>query len=110
MVILGWILDKPLPLLFDPFESMVRFYGPLDSPVFMMYAKVLYISGKGALYECATGIAHSRSQCHDPRCRRRKVQLAGRRNTHMSVFTLSFVCGFSAAINMGFGGQVFTLI
>ncbi|KAH9031068.1 Sodium/calcium exchanger protein-domain-containing protein [Lactarius hengduanensis] len=25
MVILGWILDKPLPLLFDPFESIVRF-------------------------------------------------------------------------------------
>ncbi|KAH8994882.1 Sodium/calcium exchanger protein-domain-containing protein [Lactarius akahatsu] len=24
MVILGWILDKPLPLLFDPFESIVR--------------------------------------------------------------------------------------
>lgn len=23
MVILGWILDKPLPLLFDPFESIV---------------------------------------------------------------------------------------
>jgi hypothetical protein len=32
MVILGWILDKPLPLLFDPFESIVRFrlaYHPL---------------------------------------------------------------------------------
>ncbi len=26
MVILGWILDKPLPLLFDPFESVVCFY------------------------------------------------------------------------------------
>ena len=26
MVILGWILDKPLPLLFDPFESIVRFH------------------------------------------------------------------------------------
>lgn len=25
MVILGWILDKPLPLLFDPFESMVLY-------------------------------------------------------------------------------------
>ena len=25
MVILGWALDKPLPLLFDPFESIVRF-------------------------------------------------------------------------------------
>ena len=24
MVILGWILDKPLALLFDPFESVVR--------------------------------------------------------------------------------------
>lgn len=23
MVILGWILDKPLALLFDPFESVV---------------------------------------------------------------------------------------
>lgn len=23
MVILGWILDKPLSLLFDPFESIV---------------------------------------------------------------------------------------
>ena len=56
------------------------------------------------------GIAHSRSQRHDARCRRWKVQLAGRRNTHMSVFTLSFVCGFSTAVNMGFGGQVFTLI
>jgi hypothetical protein len=55
MVILGWILDKPLPLLFDPFESMVRFYDPLDGFVFMMYAKALYISGKGALYGCATG-------------------------------------------------------
>ena len=55
MVILGWILDKPLPLLFDPFESMVGFYDPFDGFVFMMYAKVLYISGKGALYGCATG-------------------------------------------------------
>ncbi|KAI9440037.1 Sodium/calcium exchanger protein-domain-containing protein [Lactarius indigo] len=25
MVILGWILDKPLPLLFDPFESIVLY-------------------------------------------------------------------------------------
>ena len=55
MVILGWILDKPLPLLFDPFESMVRFYDSLDRFVFMMCAKVLYISGKGVLYGCATG-------------------------------------------------------
>jgi hypothetical protein len=55
MVILGWILDKPLPLLFDPFESMVCFYDHLDGFAFMMYAKVLYISGKGALYGCATG-------------------------------------------------------
>jgi hypothetical protein len=56
------------------------------------------------------GIAHSRSQCHDPRCRRWKVQLAGRRHTHMSVFMLSFICGFSTIINIGFDGQVFTLI
>ena len=55
MVILGWILDKPLPLLFDPFESMVRFYDLLVRIVFIMYAKVLYISGKGALYGSATG-------------------------------------------------------
>lgn len=110
MVILGWILDKPLPLLFDPFESMVRFYDPLDGCVFMMYAKVLYISGKGALYGCARGIAHSRSQRHDLRCRRWEVQLAGRRNTHMSVFILSCVCGFSIATNMCYDGQVFTLI
>ena len=46
MVILGWILDKPLPLLFDPFESMVRFYDLIDGVIFMMDAKVLYISGK----------------------------------------------------------------
>jgi len=25
MVILGWILDKPLPLLFDPFESIALY-------------------------------------------------------------------------------------
>ena len=29
MVILGWIFDKPLPLLFDPFESIVSYHGPL---------------------------------------------------------------------------------
>ena len=112
MVILGWILDKPLPLLFDPFESIVRFYNPLDGLVLMMYAKVLYISGKGALFGCATGYSlqpHC-SQRHDQRCRRWKVQLAGRRDTHMSVFILSFVCGFSTATYMGFDGQVFTLI
>jgi hypothetical protein len=28
MVILGWIFEKPLPLLFDPFESIVRSHGP----------------------------------------------------------------------------------
>jgi hypothetical protein len=46
------------------------------------------------------GIAHSRSQCHDLRCRRWQVQLAGRRNTHMYVFILLFFCGFSTATNM----------
>ena len=29
MVILGWILDKPLALLFDPFESVVSSQPPL---------------------------------------------------------------------------------
>lgn len=53
------------------------------------------------------GIAHSRSQRHDLRCRRWKVQLAGRRNTHMSVFIFSFVV---TAINMGFDEQASTLI
>lgn len=52
MVILGWILDKPLPLLFDPFESMVRFYDLIDGIIFMMYAKVLYISGKSIVWVC----------------------------------------------------------
>lgn len=27
MTILGWIMDKPLSLLFDPFESVVRAVG-----------------------------------------------------------------------------------
>ena len=57
-----------------------------------------------------TSIAHSRSQRHDLRCGRWKVQLAGRRDTHMSVFIFSFVCGFPKATDMGFDGQVFTLI
>ena len=39
MVILGWVLDKPLPLLFDPFESIVRFNDPLTAFVFMIYAR-----------------------------------------------------------------------
>ena len=27
MVLLGWVLDKPLALLFDPFESIVLFFS-----------------------------------------------------------------------------------
>ena len=47
MVILGWIFDKPLPLLFDPFESIVRYQGPLMAlAIFIIHAQVLYISGR----------------------------------------------------------------
>jgi Ca2+:H+ antiporter len=56
MVILGWILEKPLPLLFDPFESVVRFHDTLTFFVFMIHAKVLYISGKSSLHGCATAL------------------------------------------------------
>ena len=46
MVILGWIFHKPLPLLFDPFESIVRFHGTLIAlDIFIRWAQVLYISG-----------------------------------------------------------------
>ena len=49
MVILGWILDKPLALLFDPFESVVRALSALSvtANVFSTASllQVLYISG-----------------------------------------------------------------
>jgi len=55
MVILGWILEKPLPLLFDPFESIVRVHCPvIVLALFMTHAQVLYISGK-AYFMCAKG-------------------------------------------------------
>jgi hypothetical protein len=53
MVILGWILEKPLPLLFDPFESVVSLHSPLVVlAIFMIRAQVLYISGMFTSYVC----------------------------------------------------------
>lgn len=45
MVILGWILDKPLPLLFDPFESIVRFRSSNRFAVLIgcVYTGVVYL-------------------------------------------------------------------
>ena len=37
MVILGWILDKPLALLFDPFESVVSTQQP--DPLLMRHSQ-----------------------------------------------------------------------
>ncbi len=38
MVILGWVLDKPLALLFDPFESIVLYI----SGTCRLYARCLF--------------------------------------------------------------------
>ena len=38
MVILGWILDKPLALLFDPFESVVRSQNDLVGHTETLYS------------------------------------------------------------------------
>lgn len=42
MTILGWIMDKPLSLLFDPFESVVSNSGPLSRliPLLMLLCPV----------------------------------------------------------------------
>lgn len=33
MILLGWVLDKPLALLFDPFESIVLYVSGQCSPI-----------------------------------------------------------------------------
>ena len=46
-------MEKPLPLLFDPFESVVSLYDPLMVlAIFMIRAQVLYISGMFTSYVC----------------------------------------------------------
>ena len=64
----------------------------LDGFVFTILAKVLYISGEAHFMSVRQDIAQcpGHSPHHDLRCGRRKVQLAGRRNTHMSVSVLLF--------------------
>jgi hypothetical protein len=91
MVILGWIFEKPLPLLFDPFESVVSFHRPLMALViFIIRAQVLYISGMVHIIHASGHRSLSRSPSHELRCGRRKIQLAGRRNTHLSVSLSNF--------------------
>ena len=58
MVILGWILDKPLALLFDPFESVVC--TPYRARLFVSLIayfsrQVLYISVHTMGYVVADG-------------------------------------------------------
>ena len=44
MVILGWIFDKPLPLLFDPFESIVRYDDVLMVlAIFIIHTGFVYL-------------------------------------------------------------------
>jgi hypothetical protein len=44
MVILGWIFDKPLPLLFDPFESIVRYHDVLMVlAIFIIHTGFVYL-------------------------------------------------------------------
>ncbi len=57
MVILGWILDKPLALLFDPFESVVSDWSGF-LPLCMSltgFPQVLYISVHTMGYVVADG-------------------------------------------------------
>ena len=44
MVILGWILDKPLPLLFDPFETVVSSIQCI-LPILLMMINPSRVSG-----------------------------------------------------------------
>ena len=93
MVILGWVLDKPLPLLFDPFESIVRFHDLLTVFVFMIYARYCIYLVRVHRIGMRQGIANCHSPHHDQCCGRWKIQLVGRRNTHMSVFLSFFHLG-----------------
>lgn len=52
MVILGWVLDKPLPLLFDPFESIVRFHDSLKVFIFMIHARYYIYLVRCTLWVC----------------------------------------------------------
>ena len=70
MVVLGWIIDKPLALLFDPFESVVSL--PSSSQP----------RQNGSELRSPIGIVHFRTYdgvC----CRRRQVQLARRRHPRL---------------------------
>ena len=58
MVILGWIFDKPLPLLFDPFESIVRYQGPLMLLQYSQYTHRFCIFLVGFTLYVSCGIAH----------------------------------------------------
>lgn len=55
IITLGWIMGRPLTLLFDPFESIVRayfkcgFFARTDGP---LSTQVLFLSGK-FVFTCA---------------------------------------------------------
>ena len=97
MILLGWVLDKPLALLFDPFESIV-----------------LYISGMlvRLVYSSSSDVLRSR---HDELRRRgRQVQLARRHDPHVpvcyargGVLVLSWCV---TCLDLGAGDLVLTLI
>jgi len=44
MVVFGWVLNKPLALLFDPFETVVRFHALL-----LLYQNFSQTDAKGAI-------------------------------------------------------------
>jgi hypothetical protein len=76
MVVLGWITNKPLTLLMDPFESLV-----------------LYLSGKLPLHhQIGVGeLINIPCSTNDKLCPSgRKVQLAGGRHPHLWVSLMSF--------------------
>lgn len=45
MVLLGWMMDKPLSLLFDPFESIVLFLSVILVNVTMQDGKSNWLEG-----------------------------------------------------------------
>lgn len=47
MILLGWVLDKPLALLFDPFESIVLYVSGQCLPPFLALADFFVVHTMG---------------------------------------------------------------
>ena len=88
MVILGWILDKPLALLFDPFESVVRRFRLKNDSSCLTYLNRCSTSPVCAYVKSqlfSSVLIFSLSAHHGLRCRGRQIKLAGRSHPRLYV-------------------------